>query len=83
MGDVYMSHILMKDIGMNDEEIPYCHHMIISEGEYTVDTICPINDPRVEQAKKDGKYMHEVPHCSVHYFNDVGYLRCSHCGWTP
>ena len=78
-----MSQTLLKDSGFRDQEIPYCHHMIIYNGPYEYDIHCPVDDPRVEKARKDGKLVSEIPHCSVHYFDDIGFLHCDNCGWTP
>lgn len=79
-----MSIFIMKSSGFSDEEIPYCHHAIIYKGVYEPHIICPINDPRVEEARKKGEHMvTEIPHSSVHNFDDYGYLRCNKCGWTP
>lgn len=72
----------MRSVGF-DDSIPYCHHMIISYDMFEKSIHCPIGDPRVKQAEKDGANMFEVEFASVHYFNDSGYLKCKNCGWTP
>ena len=64
-------------------DIPYCDHVEIYMGEYEHNIKCPPNDPRVEVARKQGKYIFHVPHCSVHYFDESGFLHCKTCGWTP
>ena len=64
-------------------DIPYCHHVEISMGEYESNIKCPPNDPRVKKAKKEGKHVFEVEYSSVHYFDDIGFLHCNICGWTP
>jgi len=73
----------MKDMGLRDELIPYCHHVIIYKGVYEHHVICPLDDPRVIQAREKGDLISEIPHSSVHEFSDYGYLRCNKCGWMP
>lgn len=64
-------------------EYPYCHYVEIDQGQYSVSLKVRPDDPRVAKAKKDGVWTFEIEHCSIHNFDDQGYLQCKVCGWTP
>lgn len=68
---------------MRDQEIPWCHFMLLYNGVYEHDEYLHMGDPKIEEAKKAGKFITEIKHASVHYFDEHGYLSCKNCGWTP
>ncbi len=77
MIDVYFS---VSDY-MSDQKYPKCDHAELSD---TYDSVkLPVGDPKIKEYKDRGYYDHGIIHSSVHYFDEVGFLKCRICGWKP
>lgn len=75
-----MSSVYFAVSHYGDQKYPTCDHVQLSN-LYDVVSF-PIGDPRIKQYIDMGYYDHEI-HSGIHYFDEVGFLKCKICGWKP
>lgn len=74
-------YFCVSEHGYN-EFFPTCNYISIYRGVYELSLKIRLDDPKLEQIKKDNPIWSEIKG-GVHYFNDTGFPQCKICGWTP
>lgn len=68
-------------VGSDSKMFPTCDY-VEAYSTYNLEKIRTEDKKRIEMFKGMNYNIHETK-CGIHYFNEIGYLQCVICGWTP